>query len=321
MQSIQYPPVTCFLRTDSARISRLRKLSRLILFVAGAAVAAAGSHCGNRPTAPSESTAPAPPPAPQNLFYTAIGASDAVGIGASVPCLPILACPTGTGYVPLIARQLAGALTNVTLENLGIPGAVIGPDIQRLGASVGRIIPANFLQHELPLARVGANIVTIYAGGNDTNTIGAALSAGAGGADPNGFVDAQIRAFGDDYAALIAGVRLKSPSARIVVANLPNFAAMPFTAGYTPTQKLFIQRISVGIDTRVINTLVMQGVAVVDLLCDPRAYDPANYSSDGFHPNDAGYAILATEMLNAIRSAGYPAPSPTCPAMSVLRTD
>jgi hypothetical protein len=28
-------------------------------------------------------------------------------------------------------------------------------------------------------------------------------------------------------------------------------------------------------------------VTVIDLLCDARLYDRGNYSSDGFHPNDA----------------------------------
>jgi len=28
----------------------------------------------------------------------------------------------------------------------------------------------------------------------------------------------------------------------------------------------------------------------VDLLCDARSYQASNYSSDGFHPNAAGYA-------------------------------
>ena len=43
-------------------------------------------------------------PAPR---YTALGASDAVGIGASVPCLPFTDCPGGTGYVPRILEKLA----------------------------------------------------------------------------------------------------------------------------------------------------------------------------------------------------------------------
>ena len=38
----------------------------------------------------------------------------------------------------------------------------------------------------------------------------------------------------------------------------------------------------------------------MDLLCDGRAYDPANYSSDGFHPDDSGDALMAGLFVDAI---------------------
>ena len=43
-------------------------------------------------------------------------------------------------------------------------------------------------------------------------------------------------------------------------------------------------------------------VPVVDLMCDARSYQPGIYSSDGFHPNDQGYAYLAEVLLQAITS-------------------
>ena len=36
-----------------------------------------------------------------------------------------------------------------------------------------------------------------------------------------------------------------------------------------------------------------RGVTVLDLMCDQRSYLPQNFSSDGFHPNDGGYAFMA----------------------------
>jgi lysophospholipase L1-like esterase len=56
---------------------------------------------------------------------------------------------------------------------------------------------------------------------------------------------------------------------------------------------------------------------VVDMLCDPRSYDPVTYSSDGFHPGDAGYAYMASEMLEAL-GGSYPAPSSSCASMTIV---
>ena len=49
--------------------------------------------------------------------------------------------------------------------------------------------------------------------------------------------------------------------------------------------------------TTVVNRFVSQSVSVVDLMCDRRTYLPSNYFSDGFHPNDSGYAYIASEEI------------------------
>ena len=72
-----------------------------------------------------------------------------------------------------------------------------------------------------------------------------------------------------------------------------------------------------GFTTAAVNVLTSQGVTVVDLMCDARSYLPSNYSAD-FHPNDAGYAFISSEVVNAITSASYPAPQGSCPAMSAV---
>ena len=59
----------------------------------------------------------------------------------------------------------------------------------------------------MPFVQPNATVVTIFAGINEVNTITAALGGGAGGSDPNGYIDAQVRAFGADYATLLAGIR------------------------------------------------------------------------------------------------------------------
>jgi lysophospholipase L1-like esterase len=290
--------------------SRLARALSVVALVVGL------SACANeRERAP---TGPSPPPTGTDpVFYTAIGASDAIGVGGSVPCFPFAPCPEGTGYVPVIARQLGQGL-QVTLTNLGVPGTVIGPDIQQLGNRYGRGIPGNFLQQQVPFVPRNSTLVTSFAGGNDTNTIGGALAAGEGSGNPRAFVDSQIEVFRRHYDDVIRGIRERAPQARIVVANLPNMGLLPYAAGYSARDRSALQQISVGFSQQVINRLVAQSVVVVDVLCDPRSYDGGSYSSDGFHPNDRGYAVMAELFLNAIRSASPPPPAASCPQATVL---
>ena len=114
---------------------------------------------------------------------------------------------------------------------------------------------------------------------------------------------------------LISGIRARAGSARIIVLNLPNLAAMPYLATASLAQKQAAQRASVRMTTTAINT--QQGVTVIDLMCDSRFYQSSIYSSDGFHPNDAGYAIIGAEVVTAVTSSSYPAPRSSCAQMTL----
>jgi lysophospholipase L1-like esterase len=272
------------------------------------------SGCGNGgPTSPS-----GPPPPGSTIVYDAIGASDALGIGSTIPCAPFTECPDGNGYPYVAARQLRQQGFDVSLLNHGVPTAVISAGFQGLGQQYGRFIAGNFIAQQMPFVRPEATHVTIFAGGNEVNTIIAALGAGAGGADPVGFIDAQVRAFGTDYATLIDGIRERSRSARIVALNVPNFAGFPYMANVSLTQRQAAQRASVRMSTTVVNALVSQDVTVIDALCDVRMYLPSNFSADGFHPNNAGYAFIAGEIVRAVTSGAVAAPQTSCGFMTVV---
>ncbi len=263
------------------------------------------------------------------VLYTALGASDAVGVGSSRPCAtsgnpPIphpVDCPRGTGYVPDIRTSLSNNTTAVRLTDVGVSGAVIGPDIQEMAMDYGRDTTGNLIQQELPYVTSGLNIITIFAGANDTLAIAQAVNLGAGFLNPQAFIDQEVTQFGNDYVNLIAGsggIRSRSPNAKIVVANVPNLGALPFAAGFPRVERRLLQNISVEIDKKVINSLVSLHVAVVDALCDPRTYTASNFSGDGYHPNDAGYDLLAANILNAIRLPSYPLPKASCPQMNLF---
>jgi lysophospholipase L1-like esterase len=299
-------------------MSHPRPISRIGLHVIVTLLVATLLSACNHMAAPSTTT-PGPPAAGSPIVYTAIGASDATGHGSSVPCdIPFTPCPNGMGYVYVATRTLQAQGFTVTLLNLGLPTAVIGPDFEALGTNNGRTIAGNFITFEMPVVNRNSTVVTIFAGGNEVNTITAALGHGAGASDPTGYIDNQVRAFGADYSTLLAGIRALAGNPRIVALNVPNLAGLPLLAAATLLQKQAAQRASVGMTTTVVNALTAQGIVVIDLMCDPRTYLASNYSSDGFHPNDAGYAFIASEVVRAITSSSYPAPQNSCSPMTLV---
>lgn len=283
-------------------------------FLAIALAVSALSSCSSSRGTPSS---PSPLPPNSTINYTAIGASDAQGIGSSVECLPFVDCPNGMGYVQVATRQLKSTGYTVNLANYGIGTATVGRDFQDLGNQNGHLVVANFIEAEAPFVNANSTLVTIFGGANDVNVVISALGRGAGVPDQIGYINTQVKAFGADYATLLTIIRGRAGSARLVALNLPNMGAMPFLAGASLQQRQAAQRLSVGMTTSVINPLVAQGVIVIDLMCDARSYQPSTYSSDGFHPNDAGYAWMAAEVVSAATTS-YKPPQSSCSQMSLI---
>jgi lysophospholipase L1-like esterase len=204
----------------------------------------------------------------------------------------------------------------VTVTNIGVPTAVISRRFQDLGRQYGKEIIGNFIDQEMPFVPSDSTLVTIFAGANDVNVITAALGAGAGGSDRTDYIDQQVRNFGDDYTTLLNGIRAQARSARIVVFNVPNIAGMPFRSSAPLAERQAAQRASVRMTTTVVN--VLPDVSVVDLMCDSRMYQASIYSSDGFHPDDSGYALIADEIVKAVTLSSYPAPRSTCAQMTLV---
>jgi lysophospholipase L1-like esterase len=262
------------------------------------------------PTAPT-----GPPSAGSTIRYTPIGASDVTGIGSTAPCVPFTDCPNGNGYAFVAARELRSQGFTVTVTNLGIPTAVISRAFQDLGRQYGHDTAGNFIDQEMPFVPSNTTLVTIFAGANEVNVITAALGRGAGSGDQSGFIDQQVRNFGNDFTTLLAGIRALART-KVIVLNVPNLAGMPFLAGASLPQRQAAQRASVRMTTTVVN--VLPDVTVIDLMCDSRMYQPSNYSSDGFHPNDSGYAFIGAEIVSAVTSPSYPAPRSSCSQMTVV---
>jgi lysophospholipase L1-like esterase len=253
------------------------------------------------PTSPTSVTTPAPPAAAAPVRYTAIGASDANGVGSTVRCVPFTACDNGTGYVPVLARQLR-ASRQVTLMNLGLPASVLSPSIETVARQHNREVTGNFVDRQMPIVPRDSTLVTIFGGGNDANAVGDAIEKGAAGSGIQGYIDTQARAFGADFDRLVRGVRERAPDAFIIVLNLPNLASLPYAARYPAEHRRVLQAISVAF-SREANRQAGPGVVVMDVMCDAGMYAPAHFSSDGFHPNDAGHAYMASRLAAIVGGA------------------
>jgi lysophospholipase L1-like esterase len=264
-------------------------------------------------------TAPSPPAPGTPIRYTAVGASDVVGYGSSAPCVLLFGdCPESKGYVFVAAGRLRSDGYTVTVTNRGIPTATISQAFQQLGVQYGQPIFGNMLDGELPFVPRDSTVVTIFAGGNDVNVITAALGGGAGAGNQTAFVDQQVQNFATDYQALVDGIRDRiGASGRIIALNLPNLSRLPYVATAPLPQRQAVQRAAVGITTTAINPMAARGVRVIDLMCLAALYSPASLYSDGFHPNDAGYALIAAEVVRAVTASSFPAPQASCPQMTM----
>ena len=287
---------------------------RQVFWISFLSAAVLGSGCNKSETP----TGPTPTPT-NEVFYTAVAASDGVGFGGTVPCLPFDPdCPSGTGYVYLLKRRFQSDGRIVSLSNRALPGAVLSDAILTLARDIGRSdVPGTFIDQIVPFIPANTTHITIFAGGNDANVIAQNIRAGRGAADIRGFIDQQVTQWGTDYQDLVRRLRGRAPNARVVALNLPNLGAAPYVSRNTIQERSVLQRIAVGLSDRV-NALTSQNVLVVDLMCDARVYDGAAFSSDGFHPNDRGYAIMAELTFPALANGTAATPSSSCPQRSLL---
>lgn len=274
-------------------------------------VAFAGCDKKDGPTSPSPGT-------PTTPYYTVIGASDAVGYGSSIVCAPFdLQCLDGTGYAQRIIRRFRAERGQADYRNLGVPGQVMNRAVEDLARQLGRDTGGNFTDRQVPFVKAETTVVTIFAGGNDANVIGEAVRAGLAGPDPRAFIDAQLAQWGTDYGAMIDTIRRQAPSARIVVLNVPNLGAAPYVAGNPAIERSMLQRIAVGLADKA-NGMAGRGALVVDLMCEPRIYNPGNFSADGFHPSDSGYALIADLTYPVLADGAGQAPLSSCPSRTLL---
>ena len=105
--------------------------------------------------------------------------------------------------------------------------------------------------------------------------------------------------FSRNYEQILTTLKEKT-RARIVVTNLPDISSAPRIPG--PARNEYQQQI-VQFSRRLEEIASRHGVSVFDIYTittEALAAHPEYFSSDGFHPSDAGYEMWAQQMWPAI---------------------
>lgn len=203
------------------------------------------------------------PTVPPPVTYVALGASDAVGVGATNP--------NTKGYVPLIIARLPA---HSSALNLGISG----------------VLEHEALARELPPAIAAQpTLVTVWLVGNDFKGCTPLAQYGAD-------LDTLLAALQTRTHAAVFVANTPDMSA------LPFFqegapGGGQCVAGKSPAEiRALAQAWNAVIDAIV----ARHGDVLVDLFNSDLAAHPEYVSQDGFHPSDAGYARLAAIFWAAI---------------------
>jgi lysophospholipase L1-like esterase len=173
------------------------------------------------------------------------------------------------GFIFPAFRRLLATHPGSRLDNVAIGGSTVA-DVLRLQA--GRV------------AALAPDVAIVCAGGNDV-------------------VRRTPRAaFARDYAALIAAVRRAAPRARIICCGVPDVAVSPIFSD----ERAAVAALSAADDRAVRAAAAAAGARFVDFFTiTHRAGTNGErfFSRDRFHPSDAGYALLSSELWPALRAS------------------
>jgi lysophospholipase L1-like esterase len=234
--------------------------------------------------------------AAQQITYTALGDSLAFGAFA----------PLGQGYVPLYRDNLAkDTARRIVLYNLGVPGWN--------SQDLRRALEQNFL---FQLLVWSSEAVTVNIGGNDLRTVRTAYQTqSCGGVDNQDCLRAAVVTFKQNWNAIIGRILQLRGSRKTLIrtmdiynpyvdedkakdswseaSNVNDFTILKF---YLDDVNQYIAQTSVSFGAFAKVYEAFNGLAGDE--------DPAGkglLAFDGFHPNKAGYALMA-ELL---RDLGY----------------
>lgn len=227
-------------------------LALMLLMALALALSACGEAVGaRRPSVPASTPTAAP-----SMIYVALGASDAVGIGATDP--------NTTAYVPRLIAHLPPRAYSL---NLGVSGYTV----------------KQALANELPQAlSAHPTLVTVWLIGNDFRQCTPL-------ADYQRDLDSLLGQLESQTKAQVFVANAPDMSALPAIRNgSPNLGAC--LRGAQPAQ---IRALAQQWNTAIGAVVAQHHQVLVDLFNSPLSTHPEYISADGFHPSDAGYAALA----------------------------
>jgi acyl-CoA thioesterase-1 len=215
----------------------------------------ASSACASA-TGARQSEPTAAPTTPPSMVYVALGASDAVGVGATDP--------NTKAYVPLLIAHLP---QHAFALNLGVNGYTVH----------------QALVNELPQALTAhPTLVTVWLVGNDFRQCTPL-------ADYTRDLDALL---GQLQAQTHAQVFVANAPDFSLLPAIRNASSTldPCLHGVPATQ---IRALAQRWNARIAAVVATHHAVLVDLFNSSLAAHPDYISGDGFHPSDAGYRVLA----------------------------
>ena len=267
-------------------VSIMRRMAMAILLVSCSGGGDVTVRATAPPTAPPTTVAPTPTRSPSPSPTVAIPASPSPSGSAT----PSVRAPGAIYYVAIGASDTVG-VGSVDPANGSWPSRIAallpaGSTYRNLGVSGS--FAAQAQRDQLPVAvREQPTIVSVWLAVNDLN---AQLPAQTYGASLGAIVDALVR----------------DTPARIFVGNVPDLRAVPVYAALDPLLVLAtVQSYNAAIATAAAKHPTR--VVVVDLFTGSLDLtSQITVAGDGFHPSDAGYALIAQRFADAMRKSGVP---------------
>lgn len=227
------------------------------------------------------------------ILLTALGDSVVAGLHSGFNCvtdmpIPAAACAKGQNFVDDLARML-NTIVPTTYQNLGSAGS--------------RVVTVPLLQ--VPRMSPDTTVAVLFVGRTDELQVAQVPK-------PDGYSLAQ---FEEDFLYATAAIKLRAPHARLIVATFTNRVYLPnFLPGrlghFDPVTEPKVARANIAMN----RFIAASGYEVVDLRCEPALYDPVMFAfGDEFHPNDAGYAIMAIRFFDVISGRTKGVARPSCP--------
>lgn len=243
------------------------------------------------PTVPPPTATPVTFPAQEPLpsgpvSMIAIGGSITQGVGDE----------TGQGYPTRMLALLPENYSGFTVTNFGQAGWDSNDVIQGRDGFFGQL-PRAVSEIQSAAKQGRSTVVFVWVGGNDLLYL-----YGESGETTAAQEDQNLTDFTANMDAIL--FELRNAGARVIVALLDDQSKRPlsseFLANITPDELTRMSR-QVGRYNEVIRQTARQyGASTVDFYTTDIFQNPANLSSDGLHPNAAGYELIARTWFEAL---------------------